>query len=135
MADETREFRDHEFRAEHSPVERQIIGALQVALHRLHQIIEKQENIMSALTDLQAADQLETSTLVTIGQAIADTGTRVEAAIAALGASNDPAIAAVATDLQSHVATLQTLATALAAIAPVAVVATPVANPVASPTT
>ena len=87
---------------------------------------------MSALTDLQAADQLEAQALVTIGQAITDAGNRVTAAIASLGNSDDPSVAAVAADLQTHVATLQTLATALAAIAPAATVTTPVDNPVST---
>lgn len=84
---------------------------------KLNRIINTQEKIMAAIDDLQAADAAETAELATVAQALTDEITRVNAALAALPVNNDPAIAAVAADLQTHTTNLQTIATALAAVA------------------
>lgn len=73
---------------------------------------------MAAIDDLQAADAAETAEIATVGQALTDEITRVNAALATLGNSTDPQVAAVAADLQTHVTNLQTIATALASVAP-----------------
>jgi hypothetical protein len=78
----------------------------------------KQEKIMSAIEDLQAADAAETAEIATVGQALTDEVARVTAALSTLGQSTDPQVAAVALDLQTHVTNLQTIATALANVAP-----------------
>lgn len=71
----------------------------------------------TALAQLQAADAAETAELGVVAQALTDETARVNAALAALPPSDDPAIQAVANDLTTHVTNLQTIATALAAVA------------------
>lgn len=78
--------------------------------------IHRQEKIMSAIDDLKTADAAETAELATVAQALTDEITRVNAALAALP-TEDPAVAAVAADLQTHTTNLQTIATALAGVA------------------
>lgn len=45
---------------------------------------------MAAIDDLQAADAAETAEIATVGQALTDEITRVNAALATLGNSTDP---------------------------------------------
>jgi hypothetical protein len=67
---------------------------------RLDAIDKKMEEIMSALTDLQAADAALKAEVATF---LAD----VSAALANSGSSDDPAIEAVVADINNEVAQLQ----------------------------
>jgi hypothetical protein len=86
----------------------------------LRTIIQNQENTMAAIDDLIAADAAETAELATVQQALTDEITRVNAALSTLNQSTDPQVAAVTADLHARVANLQTIATVLAGVAPVA---------------
>lgn len=124
------EFIGIEIRENDGPVERRILEVLEGGFGGLHhQIKEMEKKFMAAIDDLKAADVLEASTLATLGQAVADVATRVGEIGAGLP-TDDPAVVQAAADLNAHVATMQQLAAALAAIAPAATVTNPPANPV-----
>lgn len=124
------EFIGIEIRENDGPVERRILEVLEGGIGGLHhQMKEMEKRIMAAIDDLKAADVLEASTLATLGQAVSDVATRV-AAIGSSLPTDDPAVVQAAADLNAHVATMQQLAAALAAIAPAATVTDPPANPV-----
>lgn len=86
-------------------------------LEAIRQIPHMEKRIMAAIDDLKAADAAETAELAVVAQALTDEITRVDAALATLGNSDDPDVAAVAADIQTHVTNLQTIATSLAGVA------------------
>ena len=76
-------------------------------------IIHNQEIMMAAIDDLKAADAAETAEIATVSQALQDEIARIGTITVPVGAS-DADVAAVTADLNTHIANLQTIATALA---------------------
>jgi hypothetical protein len=91
-------------------------------------VLREQQMNSQAIQQLLDADQAESVELGVIAQAATDTSTRVQALIATLQGSADPAVQQVAADLQQHVTAMATIGSALAQIAPAQGSSTPPAG-------
>jgi hypothetical protein len=84
----------------------------------LHEILRKEDKIMSAITDLQAAVDAETAAISDVTDAVTAEETLVQAQITALKTAQagtpDAALAPIIAALQSHVAALGTIKGGLA---------------------